>query len=111
MPIHYRVDGGPMAQTPSGTIVVSHAAGITRVGNMLEVWHSVPSASLSFENAGGVSANGVFTDGDVSTAAEFDAVMASCDDGQQTPIVFDADGGIIADLGLDPRVIGLTGIC
>jgi hypothetical protein len=111
MPIHYRVDGGPMARTPSGGTVISNSAGITRVQNMFQVWQNVATAQISFVKDGAINRTGAFADGDVSTATELDAVMDSCDRGEQTPIIFDADGGLMADLGYDSGVIGFAGPC
>ncbi len=109
MPVQYRVDGGPLARTASGD-VVSHVQGVSRVNQMFQVW-AVPGTVLSLANAGPIVSTGAFTDGDVSTVAEYDAVSASCNAGQQSPVIFDADGSISADLGIDPHVIAFTRIC
>ena len=48
---------------------------------------------------------GVFTDGDVSTIDEYNAVDTDCGNGNQSPVVYDADGTITTALGLDERVV------
>ena len=42
---------------------------------------------------------------------EFSYVVQSCDDGAQNPVVFDASGSLLTQLGLDPFVIGFTSLC
>jgi len=111
MPIHYRVDGGPMAVNPSGTVIIDNATGIQRVQNMFQVWQDVPTASIAFQNNGPIQSVPGFTDGDVSTLAEFDAVENSCFQGTQNPIMFDANGSFINALIGDPGVIGFASIC
>jgi hypothetical protein len=111
MPIPYRVDGGPLSRKPDGTIVVDNASGLSRIQAMFQVWQDVPTSAISFSNAGPLLSTGAFTDGDVDTAEEFNAVYASCGDGTQSPVVFDADGGIFYALMGDPSVIGLAGPC
>jgi len=111
MPIQYRVDGGPLSSKPDGTVVTDNAAGLARVQAMFQVWQDVPTAAISYANAGPIQSVGVFTDGDVSTAEEFDAVGASCDDGTQSPIVFDADGRVVDQVIGDPNVIGFSSTC
>jgi hypothetical protein len=111
MPIQYRVDGGPMAATPSGQVVVNNSAGLARVQSMFQTWQSVSTAAVSFKNSGPILTASGFSDGDVSTAAEFNAVFGSCQAGSQSPIIFDANGGILAQLGIDPLVIGFSAQC
>lgn len=110
-PIQYRVDSGPLSQTPTGTVVITNAAGLTRVQSMFGTWQAVPTANISFQNAGAILATGSFTGGDVKTVADFDAVDASCNAGTQSPIIFDADGSIFNALIGDPNVIGFAGPC
>jgi hypothetical protein len=78
MPIQYRVDPGPMASTPTGTVVIDNATGLQRVQNMFGVWQAVPTASVSFTNVGALLPAGVYIGGDLTTAAQFDAVIGSC---------------------------------
>jgi len=111
MPVQYRTDGGPLSRKPDGTVVVDNAAGIARVQAMFQVWQDVPTAFISFNNAGPILSAGAFTDGDVSTVEEFNAVEGSCGDGIQSPIIFDADGTLFDQLTGDPGVIGFAGAC
>jgi hypothetical protein len=103
--IAYRTDGGPLSDD------ISNAAAQTRVANMFEVWEDVPSANIRYGRAGAILDIGAFTDGDVSTALEFNAVEGACVDGNQSPIIYDEDGSLFADLGEDPSVIGFAGPC
>ncbi len=111
MPIQYRVDGGPMSKTPSGTVVINNAAGFSRVQAMFNNWQQAPNTTLSFQYAGPLQPSGTFTGGDVTTVADFNAILGSCNTGQQNPIIFDADGTLLQDLGLPGDVIGFAGIC
>lgn len=103
--VNYRVDGGNF------TANVSNAQGVARVQAMFATWTSVPTASITANQIGPILATGAFTDGDVSTVAEFNAVSASCDAGSQSPIIFDANGSIFQTLVGDPGVIGFAGPC
>ena len=103
--IAYRTDGGPLSDD------ISNAAAQTRVANMFEVWEDVPSASIRYDRAGAILDVGAFTDGNVSTAVEFNAVEGACLDGGQSPIIYDEDGSLFEDLGKDPSVIGFAGPC
>jgi hypothetical protein len=111
VPVQFRVDGGPLARKPDGTVVLDNATGVSRVKAMFQVWQDVPTASISFSYAGQVQSTGIFTDGDVSTVPEFDAVTASCDDGTQNAVLFDADGTIFQQLVGDPGIIGFASAC
>jgi hypothetical protein len=111
MPIQYRVDGGPMASTSTGQIVISNAAGISRVQSMFQTWQNVSTAAVSFRNAGAILPAAGFSDGDVSTAVEFNAVYGSCQAGTQSPIIFDANRTVLSQLGVDPLVIGFSSQC
>jgi hypothetical protein len=110
-PVQYRVDGGPLARKPDGTVTVDNAAGVARLQAMFQVWQDVPTATISFTNAGPIQSAGVYADGDVNTVEEYDAIEASCNDGVQSPFVFDADGSIFMQLIGDPGVIGFAGPC
>jgi hypothetical protein len=103
--IPYRTDGGPLSSQISG------AQATARVRNMFDVWQDVGSASISYNRAGGILDTDAFTDGDVSTAAEFNAIDGACGNGEQSPIVYDVDGSMFEDLGEDPSVIGFAGPC
>ena len=80
--IQYRTDGGPLSAS------VNNAAGIARVNAMFDVWEDVPSASISYNRAGAINDVAGFSDGNVSTAAEYNAVDGSCSAGNQSPIVY-----------------------
>jgi hypothetical protein len=122
-PISYRVDGGPLSQQPSGgPVVIDNAHGVARVNALFANWSAVPTANLSFTNAGGLLAVGSFpVNGDVKTVNDFLAVAGdisgqapdpnSCNGGGQSPIMFDADGSIFDGLGLPPEVIGFAFQC
>jgi len=104
--IAYRTDDGPLSLT------VTEGAARTRVQSMFNVWQNVASAAISYARAGFVNDVGAFTDGDVSTLAEFDAVEGDCGAGNQSPIVYDSDATIFIALGMDETsVIGFAGPC
>ncbi len=103
-PINYTTDGGML-----GTLTAAQAD--TRVASMFQVWADVSTATISFSRSGPIMNAGVFTDGDVDTMEEFDAVEGSCLNGTQSPIVYDADGSLFDDLVGDPNVIGFAGPC
>lgn len=111
MPIAYRVDPGPMAVNPSGTVVIDHNAGLQRVQSMFGVWQAVSTANISFTNAGALLPAGSYTGGDLKTAQQFNDVMGSCRSGVQSPVIFDADGTLMASLGLPAAVIGFNSGC
>jgi hypothetical protein len=56
-------------------------------------------------------AAGAYTGGDVTTVAQLNALMGSCQSGTQNPVIFDADGSLVASLGLPPEVIGFNSAC
>jgi hypothetical protein len=100
--IQYRTDGGDLSAS------VDQDAARTRVQAMFTVWQNVAAAAISYNRAGAIQ--GV-ADGDVDTAAEYDAVEGACNNGTQSPIVFDVDGTLFEDLGQDSSVIGFAGPC
>ncbi len=110
MPIQYRVDPGPFSMNPAGT-VYTNADGLVRVHDMFAVWQSVPTAALSFTDAGQLLPAGSYTGGDLLTTQQYNDIEGSCNSGTQSPVIFDADGAIIADLGLPPEIIGFAGMC
>jgi hypothetical protein len=113
-PIAYRVDGGPLSQQPNGgPVIIDNPTGVTRVNKLFAYWSAVPTANLSFTNAGGLLAVGSFpANGDVKSVNDFLAVAGdvtgqaadpnACNGGGQSPIMFDADGSIFDGLGLPP---------
>jgi hypothetical protein len=105
MPIQYRLDPGPLSST------IDHNAGAQRIQNMLSVWQGVPTAAISFNNAGPILASGSYTGGDVSTLSQYNAVVGSCSSGTQSPVVFDANGSLSSALGMAPEVIGFAHAC
>src|SRR6185312_8086188 len=112
MPIQYRVDPGPMASTSSGTVVIDNATGLQRVQSMVGVWQAVPTATVSFANAGQLLSTGSYIAGtDLTTATQFNDVAGSCQKGIQNPVIFDADSKLMSALGLPPEVIGFTSGC
>ena len=111
MPIGYRLDPGPMAVGPTGATVIDHNTGAQRVQNMFGVWQSVSTAKISFTNVGPIQPAGSYTGGDLQTAQQFNDVIGSCKSGAQSPVIFDANGNLLASLGLPPEVIGFTMSC
>jgi hypothetical protein len=110
-PIRYTVDGGPLSTAPSGLEVISNSVGITRVDSMFQNWQSVPTTAISYSYAGKITAPGLSSTGDIKTIQDLDAVMGTCNNGSQNPIIFDADGSLLHALGLDPLLIGFSGAC
>ena len=106
-PISYRTDDGPLSA------IVNEGMARGRVLAMFNVWQSVGSSVISYSRAGPINnAPPGFTDGDVSTGAEYNAVLGSCNSGSQSPIIYDADGAIFTDLGIDvTMVLGFAGPC
>lgn len=104
--VSYRTDNGALSAS------VNEADARARVLAMVNVWQNVPTASISYLRAGFINAAGAFTDGDVSTLAEYDAVEADCFNASQSPVVYDADATILIALGMDETaVIGFAGPC
>ncbi|HWR14027.1 MAG TPA: hypothetical protein VN577_04310 [Terriglobales bacterium] len=99
-PVQYRIDGGPLG-------LLTNLGASTSVSNAFQQWTQVPGSALTTQNAGSIQ--GV-ADSDVSTVAEYDAVSASCDAGEQSPIIFD-NGVLIGQLTGDSNVLGFSGTC
>jgi hypothetical protein len=78
---------------------------------MVAVWQSVPTAAVSFSNAGALLPAGSYTGGDLSTIQQFNDVMGSCNAASQNPIIFDADGSLLTALGLPSGVVGISSPC
>jgi hypothetical protein len=104
-PIAYRTDGGALSSQVTGSEAQA------RVAAMFDVWEDVPTASIRYQHAGSIQSVGAFSDGNVSTLAEYNAVEGSCGDGDQSPIIYDADGSLFEALGYDASVIGFAGPC
>ncbi len=113
MPIQYRVDPGPMAVSPyTGAVVIDNPTGISRVGSMFGTWTSVPTAALSAAYAGPLLPSGSYTGGVAAGGlTAFDAVVQSCDNSVQSPVIFDPEGNLFSALGLPSGVIGFAGPC
>src|SRR5581483_2679658 len=112
MPIQFRVDPGPMAVNPSGTTVIDNASGIQRAQNMFGIWQSVSTAAISYANAGTILSAGSYVRGqDLSTLPQYNDVVGSCQKGQQSPVIFDANGQLMTNLGLSAGVIGFASPC
>jgi len=111
VPVPYRVDGGPFAAKPGGIVTVDNTTGLARVQAMFKVWQDVPTASISFSYAGPIQSSAGFTDGNVDTVEEYNAVVASCNSGAQSPFMFDADGSIFYQLTGESALIGFSGPC
>jgi hypothetical protein len=104
--VQYRTDHGPL----SGT--VDEPTARSRVQSMFAVWQNVASASISYSRAGFISNAPGFSDGDVSTFNEYNAVFGDCADGNQSPIIYDPTAAIFIALGDDETsVIGFAGAC
>jgi hypothetical protein len=105
-PIAYRTDNGPLSA------IVTEAQAQARVLAMFNVWENVSTSNIDYNRAGSISNTGVFTDGDVSTVQEYNAVNTDCGNGVQSPIIYDTAAVIFIDLGLDETsIIGFAGPC
>ena len=104
--ISYRTDDGPLSAS------VNESSARTRVLNMFNVWQNVTTSNISYARAGFINPTGAYAGGDVDTLAEFDAVDGDCGSGNQSPVIYDADGSIFVDLGVDETsVVGFAGPC
>jgi hypothetical protein len=105
-PISYRTDNGPLSAT------VNESAARARVLAMFNVWQNVASSNISYARGGFINSTTGFNDGDVSTGDEYNAVEGDCNAGIQSPIIYDADGAIFTDLGIDvTSILGFAGPC
>lgn len=100
-PIQYRTDTGALGP-------MSNATAIANVQQAFSSWTQVPTASISALRIGALL--GV-PNGHVATVSDFDAVYASCNNGDQTPIIFDSTGAIFSQLLGDASVIGFATPC
>jgi hypothetical protein len=114
VPIAYRTDNGPLSAT------VTEAQARARVLAMFNVWQNVTTSNIAYARAtndggngvGFVNPTGAFTGGDVDTVTEYDAVTTDCNNGVQSPIIYDPAAVIFIDLGLDETsIIGFAGPC
>jgi len=100
-------------RTPSAGSLgkLSNAQAVMRVQQLFQFWQDVPTANIRYQNAGAIQATGGYTGGAIDSAATFNAVDGSCQKGAQSPIIFDATGSVMSELGLDPSIIGFAGAC
>jgi hypothetical protein len=104
--IPYRTDNGPLSAS------VNEATARARVSGMFNVWQNVNTSSIAYTRAGFISSTTGFSDGDVSTADEFNAVQNDCGNAVQSPVIYDANASIFMALGIDETaVIGFAGPC
>ena len=99
MPIRYTVDGGPLSSARD------NAAGRALVASAASVWQSLPTAAITFLDAS------IAGDADVESLSDFAEATQACDNASRSPIIFDANGSLLRDLGSDPFVIGFAGPC
>lgn len=101
--IQYRTDGGALGK-------LNNADANTRVGQMFATWENVPTSSIAYNNAGPINSVAGFSDGDVSTVPEFNAVSGDSDAGNQTAIIYDANGAIFDSIfGPNSGILGFAG--
>jgi hypothetical protein len=82
--------------------MLDNASAVATVASSFGVWAGVPTATLSFADAGSLPVD--------VTAANYTAYVGHCGDGL-SPIVFDADGSIIDDVfgvGASDTVLGFA---
>lgn len=105
VPVPYR--------TPSAGALgkLDNALAVARVQKLFQVWEDVPTSAIRFQNAGAIQATGAYTGGAVDTLPKFLAVDNACVDGSQTPIIFDSNGSLFRQLGMDESIIGFAGPC
>jgi hypothetical protein len=111
MPIQYRVDVGPMSTTYGGQVVVNNATGLQRVQAMFSNWQQAPHAAIQYQYAGPILSQVSTQLPDIVTLADYNTVVGLCNSGTESPIIFDAAGGIISALGLPPDIIGFASPC
>jgi hypothetical protein len=111
MPIQYRVDVGPMATSPSGQVIINNAAGLQRVQAMFNNWQQTPHANISYQYAGPITNPTGGQALDIATLSDYNNALSWCQSGTENPIIFDANGAIIAALGLPPDIIGFASPC
>jgi hypothetical protein len=91
---------------------LDNAHAVERVQQLFKIWEDVPTASIQIHNAGAIQPTGPYQGGAIDSPAKFDAVVRSCEQGVQTPIMFDANGRLFDQLfGTDSGIIGLAGPC
>ncbi len=99
--IQYRVDTGTLG-------ALSNASAVADLSNAFATWTHVPTVALTTANAGPILGA---TNGHVSSVADFNAVVGSCNNGEQSPMIFDSNGSLFAQLVGDASVVGFTATC
>ena len=97
MPIPYLIDRGNLGS-------FSNSEAVAVVDDCFAVWQAVPTASVSFLNAG-------FLPEDI-TQNNIEAYLTSIDGKGINPVIFDSDGGIIDAIygrGASDNIIGFSG--
>ncbi|MCH7755672.1 T9SS type A sorting domain-containing protein [candidate division KSB1 bacterium] len=81
---------------------LTNAAAVNLVAANFQLWGSsnIPTSNLTFTNAGALTI-------DVTSPADF-AMFDGVSDGL-SPIIFDADGFLLEELGIPPGVVGMAG--
>lgn len=95
-PIQYWTDGGTLGLWSNATALANVQQAFNRWGPDL------PTSALTFSRVGSIPG-----DGDVNSAAEFNAIDGACDG--ISAVVFDANGALFAALGLPSSLIGFAG--
>lgn len=90
---------------------LSNADAVARVQKLFQVWQDVPTASITYVNAGSILPTGSYSGGAVTTLQQFNSIQDSCGKGMQSPIIFDANGSLSQALGMSPDVIGFESPC
>ncbi len=94
-PIPFHPDQGPLG-------IIDNAGAVSLVADSFDVWRSVPTAALSFANAGALAVN--------VTAANALEFLATCEG--LSPIIFDEDGSLTDFLfgeGAGDFILGFAG--
>jgi hypothetical protein len=99
-PIQYRTDTGVLG-------AMNNQTANAHLQQALNTWSQLPTVSLTTQYAGPLL--GV-ANGHVSTVADFNTVLGSCNSGQQSAVIYDSSGMLTALTG-DESVVGFTMLC
>jgi hypothetical protein len=102
-PLVWTASPVPWNPDAGGLGMLDHAAAVQLVADSFATWSAVPTASISFANAGALPVD--------VTAANVGQFVGACDDGV-SPIVFDTDGTITDALfgaGASNSILGFAG--
>jgi hypothetical protein len=108
MPIQYRVDSGPLTVNSSGATLVDNASALASLRGAFNAWHNVPTASISYNYAGPILGSNGQPAGPITTMAQLNDVMGTCNQGTQSPVIF--NNLMFNALGLN-ELVGAAGIC